>query len=186
VSRSIQNAVEAVEATLQRRRAVAVAGAPRVQARCPQVAAHMPFAGHECAVTRGLETLCNSGRVVTQEALVGRRPEVRSHVPDAGIVRIKARQQRGTCRAAARAVVHRRQQSATPRHAINGGRSNLRAHDAEVGKAHVVGQDQDDVGAACCAHLLPMTLAGSTRTSPFQPAAGRPCRIVRWAPGLEP
>ena len=57
---TIDHAVEAVEPTLQRGRAVAVSEAPSGNAGGPEVAAHVPLAGHQGAVAAALQHLGDS------------------------------------------------------------------------------------------------------------------------------
>ena len=149
---TIHDAVEAVEAALARCRPVHITDAPGVDQAGPEVTAHMPLARHQRAVTRGPQQFGNRRRVVAQETLVRRRSKIGAHVADTGLVRIQAGQQRRARRAATGAVVHRRQQHAVARHAIDMRCVDLGAHHTQVGKTHVVGQDEDDVGAAWVWH----------------------------------
>ena len=138
--------VEAVEAPLQRCRAVRVAETPGGHPRGPEVSADMPLAGHQRAVAVGFQHFGDRRRILAKIALVGRGAEVRAHVADASAVRIQAGQQRSARGAAAGRVVHGGQQRAVAGDAVDVRRANLSAHDAEVAETEVVGQDDDDVG----------------------------------------
>jgi hypothetical protein len=68
------------------------------------------------------------------------------HVPHAGLVRIEAGEQARPRRATARGVVELREAEAVGGECVECGRVDLAAVAAEIGEAHVVGEDDDDVG----------------------------------------
>ena len=68
------------------------------------------------------------------------------HVADAGLVRVEAGQQAGPGRAAAGGVVELGEPEPAGGERVQVRRADLAAVAAEVGEAHVVGQDDDDVG----------------------------------------
>src|SRR5262245_37433014 len=85
------HAVELVEATVDR--------------RWPLRPAKAPLADHGGVVAGGLQDLGESDRVRLREAAVARQSVIAGHVADAGLVRIEARHQARSRRAATRAVV---------------------------------------------------------------------------------
>ena len=143
---AVQGAVEAVEAALSRRRVLQVADPPAIDLAGDEVAAHVPLAGHAGAVAGLAQHLGDGGAVVAQKALVGGGAGVDPHMPDARVVRVEPGEQRRAGRAAAGAVVHGRQQRAVLGQGVDVGRADLGPGTAEVGKPHVVAENQNDVG----------------------------------------
>ena len=135
-------AVEVIEAAYRRRHAVA----------------HVPFADGGGMIAGGLEHLRDGDATGVERAaiagegfaLVARAGETRAaiggHEADAGLVRIQAGEQRSARRTTPRAVVELRE--AQP---IGGERIEIRCADftavtSQVREAHVVGEDDEDVG----------------------------------------
>jgi len=154
VAAPTDQAVVAVKAALARCWMLEIAGPPVIDFTGIKLTANMPFAGHHGLVIGFLENLGNRSAVVAQVALVSRRAEIEPHMTNPGLVRIEAGQERGPGRAAAGAIVHRGQRDTACRHGIDIRCSDLRAHAADIGKAHIVGEDQDDVGFAHRPRLL--------------------------------
>src|SRR5579862_6422224 len=69
-------------------------------------------------------------------------------MPDAGLVAVEPGQKGRTRRTATRGVVELGETDALRRQTIQIRRGNLRAITSEIGKAHVVGHNQDDIGPA--------------------------------------
>ena len=106
----------------------------------------MPLAGHERTVSARTQRLGNGDTVVTQVALVGPEPAIVDHVPHAGLVRVEAGQQRGPRRTAPGTIVGLGKADAACRQAIQVRRRDLGAIASQVRVAHVVGQDEHNVG----------------------------------------
>ncbi len=107
---------------------------------------HMPLAAHERRVTGGFERLSDGDALAVQVAAIAGQPEVAHHVADAGLVGVEAGEQAGAGGAAAGGVVELGEADAARGQPVDVGRADLAAVTAEVGKAHVVGHHQDDVG----------------------------------------
>ena len=114
--------------------------------------AQVPLADHVGVVARVLEQLRQRGDTVVEvalvaehAALVGRRPLV--HVAQAVEVRVDAAEQHRARRRAAGVGVEVGEAHAVLCQGVEVRRANLAAERAHVGKAHVVGEDDDDVRA---------------------------------------
>ena len=105
----------------------------------------VPLAAHVGVVAAGLQHLRDRHAAVVEVAGVALRAGVVGEDADAGLVRMQAGQQRGARRAAARGVVELREAQAVGGEAVEVGRVDLAAVAADVGVAHVVVEDQDDV-----------------------------------------
>ena len=106
------------------------------------VLAHVPLAGHGGEVARAAQHLGDGDAAVVEPAAVAGHAVVLGHVPDAGLVRIQAGQQRGARRAAAAGVVELREAQAAGGQLVEVRRGDFAAVAADVGEAHVVHQDQ--------------------------------------------
>ena len=104
---AIQYAVKPVETALPRGRVFHISDAPAVNVAGLEIPCDVPLAGHQCSVAAGAQMFRDRGGVVPQKALIGRCPEVCTHVPDACVMRIDAGQQGRPRRTTARAVIHR-------------------------------------------------------------------------------
>src|SRR5262249_42708506 len=129
-------AVIAVEAALQR---PVVLGAARLV-----VPGDVPLADRVGAIPGRLKGFGDGNAIAVQVAAVTVETLVLHHVADAGLVWIKAGEQTGAGRAAAGGVVELREAQAAGGEGVEVGRRDLAAVAAEVGVAHVVGQDYYD------------------------------------------
>src|SRR5690606_2113946 len=98
------------------------------------------------AIARGTERLRDRHAALVERASIPRVTTILDHVADARLVRIEAGEKRRPRRAAAPGVVKLREAKAVLRESIEGRRPDLAAVAAEVGEAHVVREDDDDVG----------------------------------------
>jgi len=131
-------AIELLKTALQGPVGVVVVGAVAVR--------DVPFAAHIRAVAGGAQYFRDRHALAIQVAAVTRVIAVHHHVADARLVRIQAGQQRRPRGAAARGVVELGEPEAVGRQRIQVRRLNLPAATAQVGKADVVGQDQQKIG----------------------------------------
>ncbi len=107
----------------------------------------MPFAHHGGVVTGRAENLGDRYALVVELALVGGFMVQRLvHGPDSRFVRIQPSQQRSARRAAPGHVVKLRKAKALLRHRVDVWRMNLAAVTSQVGKAHVIGENNNNVG----------------------------------------
>ena len=138
-ARAVEGAVEAVEAALER----PVVARRIVLARDGR---DVPFAYGVGAVAGGLHGLRDGDAALVQLVLVA-RPALLAvhHVADARLVRVKPGEQRGARGAAAGGVVELRKAQPARRERIEVRRGNLAPVAAEVGEAHVVGENVNDV-----------------------------------------
>ena len=83
--------------------------------------------------------------VLIEASAITRRPAILDHVPDAGLVRIQSGEQRRARRTAATCVVELREAHAAGRKCVDVRRRNLAAIAPDVGEAHVVDEDDDDI-----------------------------------------
>ena len=141
---AMNRAVEAVEAALPR--PVVSRGEFVVAAPVAHVTSDVPLPRHVGAVAGLAERLGDRHRVGGEVAAVSRQPVVAHHVADAGLVSVEAGQQGRTGRAAAGRVVEVAEAQAVGGQAIQVRSSDLAAVAAQVGEAHVVRHDEDDVG----------------------------------------
>ena len=138
-ARAGDGAVELVEAALD---GPVVLGAVGLD-----VARHVPFADGVRAVSGRAHHLANRQAVVIQFAMVAGAVVILGHVADARHVRVEARQQRGAGGAATGAVVELGEAQALRRERVEVGRLDLPAVAADVGPAHVVREDDQDIRA---------------------------------------
>jgi hypothetical protein len=96
----------------------------------------------------GLERLGDGDAAIVEVACVAFRAEVVSEDADAGLVRVQAREQRRARGAAARGVIELRAAQAAGGQAIEVGCLDFAAIAADIGEAHVIVEDQNDVGFA--------------------------------------
>src|SRR5437868_3665439 len=105
----------------------------------------MPFADHRGAISGSSQRFGDGDAPARKLTAVRRLAKVLAHRADADLMRILPRQQRSPRRAAARVVVELAEAHAALRERINVRRVNLTAVASEIGEAHVVGDDEDDV-----------------------------------------
>ena len=110
----------------------------------------MPFAAEIGLVVLLLQHLGDGDAALVQIAGIAFRSVAVGEDADAGLMRMQAGQQRGARRAAAGGVVELRIAQAVGRQAIQVGRLDLAAVTADIGKSHVVVEDDQDVGAVGC------------------------------------
>ena len=84
--------------------------------------------------------------MVVQVAAIARETPVVHHVADAGLVRIEASEQAGPGRTAAAGVIELGEAEPGSSEPIKLRRLDLAAIAADVGVAHVIGEDHHDVG----------------------------------------
>lgn len=111
-----------------------------------EVLTHMPLSGHRGEVAGGPQHLRDGHARVIEPALIARHALVLRHVPDAGLMRIQSGEQRGPSGAATAGVVELRKAQAVLRQSVEMRCGDLRTIAADVGKAHVINEDDDDVG----------------------------------------
>ena len=180
---TVQRAKEVVEPPLRRRWPTRFASAPGVGALSVVGVADMPLAGQEGSVARALENLGYGHATLVQVALVGLRGpgKRRGHPTNARLMRVETRQEGRARWAAARRVVHLRIAQAVAAERVECRRADLGAEAADVGEAHVVCEDEQDVrlghgGLVCLttAHLY----SGFRRMRPCATSiAGREARV---------
>ena len=105
----------------------------------------MPLAAHIGSVARPLEHLGNRRGIGCQVAAIAIDPIVVHHVPDISLVRMQPGQQRRPGRATARRIVKLCKTQTAFRQAIQIRRLDLAAVAAQVGKAHIVVENQQDI-----------------------------------------
>ena len=143
-----------VERTRARDEPVETVEAARERPFFRAVVAEVPLAGEVAAVAGGSEHLRERDSVAAQDFAVTERRGGRSLLAGifgerahAGLMRIEAGEEGGPRGRAARGVVKLREAQAALREGVEVRRRNFGAVGAEVGEAHVVGEDDDDVGA---------------------------------------
>lgn len=109
----------------------------------------MPLAGHIRAIAGGFEGFCDGEAIVVEVALIRRGTEVTVHMADAGLVRVEPRKNRGAGRAAAGSVVNLSEAQAVGSEAVDVRCIDFATETADIGKAHIVGKNDDDVGLLC-------------------------------------
>ncbi len=137
---AVDRAVEAVEAALER---------PVVLLRFAggiDLFGDVPLADHVGAVAGGLECLGDREAAPVEVAAIAVEHAIFHHVADAGLVRVEAGEERGAGRAAAGRVVELGEAHAAAGQAVEVGRFDFAAVAAEIGVAHVVRHNEDDVG----------------------------------------
>ena len=140
----MNGAVEAAEATLKR--PVELVGI----ALWMRDIGDMPFADGVALITRGFQGLGNRDAALVQVAGVTFELPVLHHVPDARLMRIEAGEQRGTRGAAAGRVVELREPQAALCQRVQIRRVDLAAVATDVGKAHVIGKNVNNVRRSGC------------------------------------
>ncbi len=106
----------------------------------------MPFAGHGGEITGVAEHFGDGDAIVIEATAIARDVVVIRHVADAGLVRIKAGEQGRATGAAAAGVVELREAQAGAGELVEVGSGNLAAVATDIGKAEVIGENDDDVG----------------------------------------
>src|SRR3954454_138552 len=115
--------------------------------RLGEAAGDMPLAAEIARIIPALERFGDRHATLVQIAGIAFRTVAVGEDADAGLVRMQAGQQRGARRAAARGVVELRVTQPVRRKTIEVRRLDLAAVTANVRKAHVVVEDEQDVGA---------------------------------------
>ena len=154
---SVDDTIEAIESALARRWMVDVPDTPAVDITRNEVTGDVPLAGHQRSISVSPKDFGDGGAVISENPWYCRRPEVGTHMADAGAMGIKACEQRRAGRTAPRAVVHCRQQCTATRECIQVWRRNLRPGCAQIGEAHVVDQYKYDIWTRhviCLAQLM--------------------------------
>ena len=114
----------------------------------------MPFPNHESLIARLAQRLRQGHDALFLEAKISRRADAPPqlirralfvHVADAGLMRIQPAHERSTRGAALSAIVKPRQPHTTRRQRIKRRSAHLAAVATEVGVAHVVHHDEEDV-----------------------------------------
>ena len=136
---------------------------------------NVPLARHERRVARFLEHFRDRDAAVVQVALVGRAAAVVDHVPDPRLVSVESGQQRCAGRAAAARVVELSEAQSLRCQRVQVRRRDLAPVASDVGEAHVIGHDDDDVRALAGDGLDAVTAArqGGTTESPEKGTAIR-------------
>ena len=106
----------------------------------------VPLAGHVRRVAGSVHHLGDGADVFVQVALVAGEVAVAHHVPDAGLVRVSAGEQRGAGGAAAAGVVKLGEPHAALSECVEVGRVDLTAVTANIAPAHIIGHGDDDIG----------------------------------------
>ena len=131
-----------LESTLELRQALI--GASRI-------AAGVPLAGNAGPVARISQHLCERGAVVVEISLIGGGIlNGRYHVPDSGLVRIEAGQERCAGWTTSRGVVHLSEPDARLGQRVDVRCIDLAAVAADVGIPHIIGEDENDVRPFRC------------------------------------
>ncbi len=126
--------------------------------RLRQAARHVPLAAHVGLVAVGLERLGNGDAALVQVAGIALRTGIVGQDADTGLMRVQTGQHRCARGTAARRIVELREAQAVARQPVEVGRFDLAAVAAEVGIAHVVVEDENNVRLAhfgsirCCRH----------------------------------
>lgn len=106
----------------------------------------VPFAGHVGAVAGRLESLGDGEALGVEIAAVGGEAVVTGHMTDACLMRVEAGEEGASRRAAAAGVVELREAEAVAGELVEVGRVDFAAIASDVGEAHVIGHDEDDIG----------------------------------------
>ena len=106
---------------------------------------HMPLAGHAGEIARITEHLGDGDTLVIEPAAIAGQLLVVGHVADPGLMRVETGEQARPRGAAAGGVVALGEPQAVCRQGIEVRRGDLAAVAAQVGEAHVIDQDHDDV-----------------------------------------
>ena len=121
---SIHDPIEMIKAALTGGGMLYISNAPTVIVAGLEITSHMPFARHE-RPSPLTQMFGNGGTVVAQKPLIGGRAQIRPHMSNARIVRIKPRQERGPRRTTAGAIIHGGQQNAALCERVNVGCSDF-------------------------------------------------------------
>ena len=108
---------------------------------------HVPFAAHGGEIARPAQHLAKGDAAVVEPPAIARHAAVLDHVPHAGLMRIKPGEDRSARRAAAAGVIELGEAQTVGRQLVEVGRRDLAAVAADVREAHVVHQDDNDVGS---------------------------------------
>ena len=109
------------------------------------MARNMPFPGHVGLVAGGAQDFGNRRGVLVDAAAIGGQAEIALHVADARLVGMKTCQQAGASGAAAPGIVELGETDALGGEAVEVRRLDLAAVATQIGKAHVISHDEDDV-----------------------------------------
>ena len=107
----------------------------------------MPLAGDVCAVAGGLENFRDGHTFAVELALVLRESIIPHHVAYSCLVSVETGEQSGPGRAAAGGIVELCEAQSVAGEPVQIRGMNFPAIAADVGIAHVIRHDQDDVGA---------------------------------------
>src|SRR5688572_5589253 len=118
----------------------------------------MPFAGHSGAVPGGAQGLGDRWTILAQIAAISRPAVVVHHVTDARLMGIKAGHQRGTWGTTASTIIERGEARTGGGECVDMRCFDLRSVAANVGKAEIVGQEDDNIRA-------PRRLAGGGKSA---------------------
>ncbi len=137
-----------VEAACRCVQAAVKAATPR---RDAEVLADMPFAGHGGEVTGGFEDFCDGDAGVIETARITGGALVLGHVADSGLMGVKAGEEGGASGATAGGIVELGEAKTASGEGVEVGGGDFGAVTAEISEAHVVNEDDDDVGfVGCC------------------------------------
>ena len=106
----------------------------------------VPFSGHVGAVAGGLEGFGDGEAFFVQESLVLGDAVVACHVANASLVGVEAGEEGSASRAAAGRVVKLSETHSVGCEGIKIGRFDLTSVAADIGVAHVIGHDDNDIG----------------------------------------
>ena len=115
----------------------------------------MPLAGHVGAIACRLEGFRNGDAVAIQISAVTIKAVIAHHVTDSCLVRVEPCEQRGAGGAATAGVVKLGEANPVLGESVEMGCLNFPAIASDVGPAHVIRHDEDDVGlfwggVGCC------------------------------------
>ena len=107
----------------------------------------VPFAGEVSAVAGGLESLGNGHAFLVEESLILREAVVAGHMSNSGLVGVEPGEKRGAGGAATAGVVELREAQAVGGEFVEIRGFDFPAVTSDVGIAHVIGHDDNDVWA---------------------------------------
>ena len=107
---------------------------------------HVPFAAHGREVSRRPQHFSQRYTTLVEPAAITGRAAVLDHVPHAGLMRIKPGKNGSACRAATAGIVELGEAQTARRQLVEVGRRDLAAVAADVREAHVVNQNDYDIG----------------------------------------
>lgn len=111
------------------------------------ILADVPFAGHHDGIAGGFKGFGHGLAVLVEVALIGGDTAVVHHVADAGLVGVEAGEEGGAGGAAAGGIIELGEADAALGEAVEVGSRDFAAIAADVGEAHVVGHDDEEIGA---------------------------------------